>query len=293
MSNLKQQVQQYARQAAGGKKTIHDRQVIINRLVQTLKEHNIQIRSIEHLKTRHIIDYIRQRQAKDLNKRTLQNEMAAIRQTLRTAGRDKLADSPALSNKALNLNNASRQGTRTAITDSQYQEIHQRALSHNAGLAATLELARTFGLRGEEAVQSIHSLKTWQTALQKGDSKIKVVFGTKGGRPRETIILDREKACKAVNTAIKLTKQQNGRLIDKPNLKQAMTYWRNHTIAIGLTGQLSPHSLRYAWAQEAIQYYQHQGYTQKEALSLTSMDLGHGDGRGRYVKYVYTLKDQK
>ncbi|RUS68100.1 Tyrosine recombinase XerC [Saezia sanguinis] len=101
MSNLKQQVQQYARQAAGGKKTVHDRQVIIDRLVQTLQKSNIQIRDIAHLKTRHIIDYIRQRQAKDLNKRTLQNEMSAIRQTLRMAGKHKLAQSKEISNKAL------------------------------------------------------------------------------------------------------------------------------------------------------------------------------------------------
>ncbi|WP_371328893.1 integrase domain-containing protein [Gilliamella sp. A7] len=31
--------------------------------------------------------------------------------------------------------------------------------------------------------------------------------------------------------------------MNKPNLKQAMSYWRNQTKAFGLTGKISPHSL--------------------------------------------------
>ncbi|EKS5420629.1 hypothetical protein QB964_004331 [Salmonella enterica] len=30
-----------------------------------------------------------------------------------------------------------------------------------------------------------------------------------------------------------------------------------------------------------------QGVSEKEALAMTAMDLGHGDGRGRYVAQVY------
>ena len=32
-----------------------------------------------------------------------------------------------------------------------------------------------------------------------------------------------------------------------------------------------------------------QGYTEKEALPMTSMGLGHGDGMGRFIKQVYNL----
>ncbi|BEJ32923.1 hypothetical protein OIPHN330_15430 [Citrobacter freundii] len=39
--------------------------------------------------------------------------------------------------------------------------------------------------------------------------------------------------------------------------------------------------------QEAIRYYLAQGFSEKEALALTAMDLGYGDGRGRYVAQVY------
>ncbi|EFA4015927.1 DNA-binding protein, partial [Escherichia coli] len=47
------------------------------------------------------------------------------------------------------------------------------------------------------------------------------------------------------------------------------------------------HSLRYAWAQDAIRHYLAQGFSEKESLALTATDLGHGDGRGRWVKQVY------
>ncbi|TKV11041.1 DNA-binding protein, partial [Citrobacter sp. wls619] len=30
-----------------------------------------------------------------------------------------------------------------------------------------------------------------------------------------------------------------------------------------------------------------QGFSEKEVLAMTAMDLGHGDGRGRYVAQVY------
>ncbi|OYO91440.1 DNA-binding protein [Salmonella enterica subsp. enterica serovar Weltevreden] len=75
--------------------------------------------------------------------------------------------------------------------------------------------------------------------------------------------------------------------IDKPDLKTAMKYWHSQASRIGLTGAYSPHSLRYAWAQDAICHYLAQEFSKKEALAQTAMDLGHGDGRGRYVAQVY------
>lgn len=61
----------------------------------------------------------------------------------------------------------------------------------------------------------------------------------------------------------------------------------NKAIKVGLKGEFSPHSLRYAWAQDAIRHYLAQGFSEKESLALTATDLGHGDGRGRWVKQVY------
>ncbi|MGJ4572585.1 integrase domain-containing protein, partial [Klebsiella pneumoniae] len=55
----------------------------------------------------------------------------------------------------------------------------------------------------------------------------------------------------------------------------------------GLTGKISPHSLRYAYSREATEYHMQRGFSKKEAEALVSMDLGHGDGRGHYVARVY------
>ncbi|ECC7021009.1 DNA-binding protein, partial [Salmonella enterica] len=132
--------------------------------------------------------------------------------------------------------------------------------------------------------------KTWRQALERGESRLTVVFGTKGGRPRETIILDAGAVRKALDNAIDIAEQRNGRLIDRATLKEAMQFWRKQAERLGLTGQNSPHSLRYAWAQDAIRYYLAQGFSEQEALAMTAMDLGHGDGR--YVAQVYGRRDE-
>lgn len=87
--------------------------------------------------------------------------------------------------------------------------------------------------------------------------------------------------------ALRVADRRNGRLIDKPDLKTAMDHWHRQAAKVGLTGEFSPHSLRYAWAQDAIRHYLAQGFSEKESLALTATDLGHGDGRGRWVKQVY------
>ncbi|EJN8733548.1 DNA-binding protein, partial [Salmonella enterica] len=51
--------------------------------------------------------------------------------------------------------------------------------------------------------------------------------------------------------------------------------------------------LRYAWTQDAIRHYLEQGFSDREALALTAMDLGHGDGRGRYVVQVYGRREEE
>ena len=57
-----------------------------------------------------------------------------------------------------------------------------------------------------------------------------------------------------------------------PLPKQAMNYWRNSTYRMGLTEQISLHSLRYAFTQEQVDQYLKQGYSEQEALTKTSMD---------------------
>ncbi|MGI8463452.1 integrase domain-containing protein [Pectobacterium punjabense] len=291
MSKLSREMTTLAKQAGGSYKTVHDRIRIMDRLCRHLLALNIQVRDVQYLKARHIESYVAERLSQQITLRTLHNEMAALRTVFKQGGREKLAASDRLTNNALGLSGASRAGTKFAIPDERYQAVLYAAQQRDKGLACALQLARLLGLRSQEAVQCASSLKTWEKQLERHQQTLTVVFGTKGGRPRETRIIDREAIQRAVKDALKVAETRNGRLIDKPDLKTAMNFWRTHTTRLGLTGHYSPHSLRYAWAQDAMRYYLSQGFSCSEARALTSMDLGHGDGRGRYVERVYTRKE--
>ncbi|WP_079792962.1 integrase domain-containing protein [Salmonella enterica] len=292
MGILEQEMKRLAQQAGGSHKTVHDRIKLAQRFCERLVlAQNVQIRRVEQLKARHIEGYVRERLARGITKRSLQNEMAAVRCILKQAGRDRLAQSERLNNRSLGLSGASRSGTKLAITSEHYRHVLESARVKDPGMAAALELSRLMGLRSQEAVQSAQSLRTWKQALERGDTRLTVVFGTKGGRPRETMILDAGAVRKALDNALTVAEDRHGRLIDKPDLKSAMKYWHSQASRLGLTGAYSPHSLRYAWAQDAIRHYLAQGFGEKEALAMTAMDLGHGDGRGRYVAQVYGRRD--
>lgn len=291
MSKLSREMKMLAKHVGGSFKTVHDRTRIIDRFCRHLMALNIQVRDAQHLKTKHIESYIANRQAAGIAVRTLHNDMSALRAVFRLAGREKLVTSTRLTNRALGLSGASRAGTKLAIPDEQFQAVLQSARQYDQGLACALQLARLLGLRSQEAVQCASSLNTWKKQLERNQSTLTIVFGTKGGRPRETRILNRNAVQQAVNDALLIAKTRNGKLIDKPDLKTAMNFWRTHTTRLGLIGNYSPHSLRYAWAQDALRYYLSQGFSRSEARAMTSMDLGHGDGRGRYVERVYTRKE--
>lgn len=290
---LLREMHTYARKGGGGFKTVADRAKIAERIADRLIEMNIQIRSVSQMKVRHIELYIESRKTENISKRTLKNEMSAIRNIFAVAGRQKMADpeNPRLSNQALDISDASRAGTKIAISDERFLEACVRVAAHDQGVALVMQLSRHLGLRNEEAVQSAKSVKTWQQSLLQGKERVHIVFGTKGGRPRESLVPDKHTALKIVNAAVKYTEENNGRLINKISLSSAKDRYINVVRRIaGLTGQESNHSMRYAYAQEVEKYYLAQGFSEKEARAMTSMDLGHGDGRGDYVKRVYSQK---
>lgn len=116
MGMLMQEMNRLARQAGGSNKTVHDRMALAQRFCERLVVvQNIQIRQVAQLKARHIEDYIRERLQQGIARRSLQNEMAAIRCLLVQAGRNKLATSEWISNRALGLAGAPRTGTHRAI----------------------------------------------------------------------------------------------------------------------------------------------------------------------------------
>lgn len=293
MGKLGGEMKALAKRAGGSFKTVDDRIHIVQRFSHHLRSLNIQIQRVAQIRVRHIEYYVQARLAQEIGKRTLQNEMAALRGVLQQAGRKQVAEHERLTNKALGLAGASRNGTNRAITAEYYSKVLEAVRDKDAGLAVTLELTRLMGLRSQEAVQCCQSLKTWKQALERGETRLTVVFGTKGHRPRETVILDAGAVKKALDNALSVAEQRDGRLIEQPNLQKAMNYWRGALAEAGLTGNYTPHSLRYAWAQDAMHHYLAQGFSDKEALALTAMDLGHGDGRGRYVAQVYGRREEE
>lgn len=289
MSKLSKQLVTLARQGRGSFKTVADRSKIAERFSERLVKLNIQIRDVNHIKTVHIEKYIQSRQAENISNRTLQNEMSAVRAILFAAGRNKLADPShdKLSNEALGISGASRDGTKSPIIDKELTSIISPALKKDEGVALAVRLSRYLGLRTEEAVQSAKSLKTWKQALINGNERVKIVFGTKGGRPRETTVFNREKLLSILERAINYCNEHSGKLIDKPSLHTAIDRYRNISREVGMTGEYAPHSLRYAYSQDAIIHHVNSCMSRQEAEALVSMDLGHGDGRGRYIKQVY------
>lgn len=278
-----------ARHAGGSYNTVAERTRIAQQFLQHLNQTGIKLRQVDSLKTRYVESYIRQRLDEGIGKRTLQNEMSAIRAILSEAGKHKLADpqNERLNNRTLGLSGASRDGTKTPMTPEQFQAVFSVVEKKDPGVAATMQLSYVLGLRNKEAIQSAKSLDTWKRTLDKGGNKINVVFGTKGGRSRETTIVDRERVLQAVNYALKYTQEHEGKLVDKPDMRSAMDRYRNVLRRAGMTGEHSPHSMRYSYAENSGQFHEANGLNDKEVLAMISMDLGHGDGRGRYIAQVY------
>ncbi|WP_215845223.1 integrase domain-containing protein [Candidatus Pantoea bituminis] len=291
---LSKQLVTLARQGGGSFKTVSDRSKIASRFSERLATLNIQIRDVSHIKTKHIENYIRSRQDEKISSRTLQNEMAALRSILSQGGRNVLAN-PAhdkLSNKALNISGASREGTKVAISDERLKEVLLTVSEKDRGIHLGVQLARYIGLRAEETVQSAKSLNTWRKSLEAGGNNVRVVFGSKGGRPRDATIFEKKKVISLLNEAVRYVEKNNGKLIDKPTLHQALDRYHNVLRESGMTGNIAPHSLRYAYSQDAVNHHLENGMSRKEAEALVSMDLGHGDGRGAYVARVYNRVDE-
>jgi hypothetical protein len=155
-------------------------------------------------------------------------------------------------------------------------------------LRVLVELQRSIGLRAQEAVQSMGSLAVWKAALADGRPLL-VSKGTQGGRARMTVVPEtlRERAAQAVDAAMVLARENGGKIVPSVSLKAALDRYSHSCRATGLRGEVSSHALRVTFSHDALREYLWQGYTEQAALSRLSPDLGHGDGRGRYVKGVY------
>lgn len=274
-----------AKSAAGAHLTRQARIGTAEKFVNFCYEAGYQIRDVRSIGGRHLASYVQSGLDAGRSVRTLQNEMAHLRAILASGGRADFARSERISNAALGIAGSSRAGTKVSATDAQYRAALDAVGRVDAGVAAALRLERELGLRAAEAIRSIDSLPTWERSLRAGE-RVHVVFGTKGGRDRLSAPADRQRALEAVQAARAVCRANGGHLI-AGTLRQAMTRYAN---VMHRHSPITGHQLRYAYAQDRIEYYLDAGYSRREATALTSIDLGHGDGRGRYVERVYSLR---
>lgn len=280
--SLRDDLLEAAHEAGGSTKTIDAREQTMEALAAFCKENNIQTREAEDLKAKHVGAFIDAQKQAGISDRTLQNRMSHIRGALEAAGNTNKMPS----NAQLGIAGASREGSRTAMTPETYQAARE-ALAERGALAsaACLALQRELGLRSGEAIQSGRSLATWERQLERGAATVQVLHGTKGGRAREAHPADRERALSAVREARAVV--EGSKIMRGETLEAARSSYQRDCRAVGLEGAQSPHSARYAYAQERFHTYTAQGYDAREAKSAVSQDLGHGSGRDRWVEHVY------
>lgn len=270
--------------AAGGSHATKDARIgTAERFTEKMYAQGMQIRGPESIKPKHVVAYVAARQADGIGTRTLQNEAAHIRSVMKSVGRGQTAADKSITNATLGISGSSREGTKIAATEQQYQTARSITAAISPGISAALALERTLGCRMAEAIRSPASLATWERQLAAGD-RVTIIYGTKGGRSRESHPADRTAAIAAVKEARAVVAAQGGRLVPG-ELEQALARYSNvmhrHT-------EITGHQLRYSYAQDRLDAYREQGYNEKDARALTSGDLGHGDGRGTYVARVYS-----
>ncbi len=248
---------------------------------------NLQVKSLAKVKVAHVVGLVRHQLDAGKSRRSLQNDLAHLRTGLRCLGREQFAAAEMLGNRALGVSGASRDGTHRALSQAHYEQVLGVARLRDPGLSAALQLQRVLGLRAREAVQSVASLKQWERALASGQP-VRVIHGTKGSLARDSGPVDTALALQAVREALQVVQTNSGQLIGSSSLAGAMRSYGRHCQAVGLSGEHASHALRCMYARD--RYAQHlQAFDgdRREALAATSLDLGHGDGRGTYVAQVY------
>jgi len=275
-----------AKEAGGAHLTVEARMRTAARLGESLYAQGFKFQGVDTIAGRHIVSYMAERKEEGASLRTMQNEMSHIRGLLSACGRDGLAGDAKLSNATLGIDGACRNGSKVAATDEQYREAVAVAARHSpSSVAAALQLERTLGLRCGEAIRSGASLKSWERQLQAGGT-VEVIFGTKGGRERTAVVPDREAAIAAVRHARGVSEDNNGHLF-AGSLKQASAEYRNNMY---VHVEIQGHALRYAYAMDLVDLFRSQGFSEKEVFAKVALSLGHGDGRGRYVRQVYARR---
>src|ERR1017187_4737950 len=115
-------VREATRRAGGATLTKANRSAGLNKFFAVLqKVLNLQVNSFETLKPSQVRAYVDHLKKEGLKDRSIQNQLAHIRQALRAVSRYHFASSEPMSNKAMGVAGASRDGTHQALTEVQYR----------------------------------------------------------------------------------------------------------------------------------------------------------------------------
>lgn len=245
---------------------------------------------VDDIRGRQLRTYADFRRKAGIKIRTIQNELAHLRCILRSAGNGCVASAAELSNKKLGVSGGSRRGTNAALSAEEYERVLALALRQSRpGMGALVRLERRIGLRGNEAIHArTDTLARWLREIEDTD-RLHVIAGTKGGRSRIVTIHNRSEVKAAIVDALAAARSQGGFLVADKNGKPPKGLASARSIYHGWAHRagIKPHAARYAFAQDQVKAYRSAGYTEREAYLATSLDLGHGDSRGRWVKSVY------
>lgn len=277
-----------------GKKTKANRRAAVRRFCNYLHSRNLSGLRLANLKAKHVEAYGRDMLNRGRKPRTVQSEMSALRVAIREAGRPKLADG--ISNERLGITGASRAGAHRSMPDELRESIKATLVRRgHPGVAACVDLERYLGCRAQEAlIGGGRSLERWRRELlDDGQCYIQALDGPKNGKSRWVAPADVRGAVRAVEVAIEATHCSSmGWLVKGPEngLQSAYKHYGNVMRSAGASGQYSGHALRCAFAETQYHHYHDEmRMGLKEALRAISHDLGHGDGRGRYVRRVYLV----
>lgn len=235
---------------------------------------------------------------------TLHNILCSIRRSIKALRRN--PDGLGITALRLGLAQKSRDGKKLPVTDEVFFKAINRATeAGEVGFALCLKVERYFGHRGLEAIMSPDQLKKYALDAAKSiplDAKfgsetralelpeLTVCDGTKGGRLRQTVVIERyaRESLEVIGDVMAyLTK--NERLIEgkSKGLKSARAKYCALARKFGLTGQFSPHSLRYRYTVDKLCEMRDAGVSLEEALVMCAKFLGHGPTRGLFVRKVY------
>lgn len=232
--------------------------------------------------------FLEHRAEQKIGARSIQNEASHLRRSIAGSGRD-LGDIRKAennwSNARMGVESASRFGGKAPMDLAVFEKARELL---EPGVRACADLQLSLGLRRQESILSGRDLGPWAKELDLARTEgrgafIGVSAGTKGGRERCTWVpAERVEAVLAVVQAGQAV-QKNGCLVQADGLLEARTQYSNALGRAGLVGENSGHGLRRAFACAQLAHYTNSGFDQRDALARVSRDLGHGDGRGRWV----------